>query len=241
LPGATREVRQRHPLRERLLLVLALTLAPTLPAPLDGGIARAESEEDAVSLTELAAQRRAYLEYWQELGDGGIDGLERFARTVQRVVDARYLDLGAGRPAIRLILDDLVDLFVGPAYELEKRLVMSTPAVLGDDALADDDLDLSGFAPKFRPGEGRLRHFALNAAAARNAPDALVGLAARLRGRDLSASSADSVADLATNRIGRAFSALLRRQRLSELADGETVRDWLVDHFANEVGDEIAE
>lgn len=183
-------------------------------------------------MSELLAVRNSYLDYWRELKESGVVGLERFARTVQRVVDTRAASHPADPDtAVRLILDDLVDLFVASPFRLEKYLVMSTPSVLADDALTEQDDDLLGFSPRFQSGEGRFRHFALNAAAADSAPDALVDLAARVRGGDLRPSTPDSRADTATNLVGRAFNRLLRERPLAEIGDGKTVLIWLLDRF----------
>jgi hypothetical protein len=183
-------------------------------------------------MSEATAVRTGYREYWNALGAAGVVGLERFARTVQNVVDTRAPGAGgSGERLARTVLDDLVDLFVSETYLLEKSLVMSTPSVLGGQSVRERPADLTGFAPRFQAGEGRFRHFALNAAAALSAPDALVDLAARLRGRDLLGASTDSSADRATNRIGRDFARLLRERSPAELADGETVRAWVADRF----------
>jgi hypothetical protein len=197
--------------------------------------ARAQHSRPGVAevpaMSEIEAVRGEYVEYWQALGSAGVDGLERFARTVQMVVDTRAGQHGTEDRAVRMVLDDLVDLFVSETYRREKDLVMSTPAVLGHASVREREGDLTGFAPRFQAGEGRFRHFALNAAAALAAPDALVDLAARLRGRDLLAASSDSLADLATNRIGRDFARFLRERPLLDLADGSAVRAWVVDRF----------
>lgn len=183
-------------------------------------------------MSELRAVRNSYLDYWGELEASGVVGLERFARTVQRVVDTRAAGVSASsETAVRLILDDLVDLFVDQDFRLEKAVVMSTPSVLAGDALREGRDDLNGFAHRFRAGEGRFRHFALNAAAAYTAPNALVDLAARLRGGDLRSTSPDSKADTATNLVGRAFAELLRERPLAEIADGQAVQSWLLDRF----------
>lgn len=194
--------------------------------------AQTAGEQKGVRVRELLAVRNSYLDHWRELEAGGLVGLERFASTVQRVVDTRASSHpDSPETAVRLILDDLVDLFVDNEFRLEKALVMSTPSVLADDALSEQGDDLSGFALRFRAGEGRFRHFALNAAAAYSAPNALVDLAARLRGRDLRSSSPDSRADRATNLAGRAFARLLRERPLAEIADGKAVRSWLLARF----------
>jgi hypothetical protein len=179
-------------------------------------------------VAELIEARRAELAYWHQLGASGVVGLERFALTVQRVVDLRASQSEHGREAARrLILDDLVDLFVSDHYQVEKSMVMTTPSVLGNDAVSEEEAGLEGFGALFRAGEGRFRHFALNAAASRSAPDALVELAARVRGGDLRGGSPDTVADIATNRIGREFGRLLLERPLAELANDAFVHDWI--------------
>lgn len=190
----------------------------------------------AVAVSEVLQIRRSYLAHWEALSEDGTSGLERFASTVQLVVDTRAgMQWGSRDEAVRAVLDDLADLFVGASYQLEKSLVMLSPPVLGNDAIVEEDSDLSGFAPGFQAGEGRFRHFALNAAASYAVPEALVELAARLRGRDLQGGSAenaaDRAADIATNRIGREFTRLLRQRPLGELGDGSTVRYWIIEQF----------
>ena len=186
---------------------------------------------------EIERVRRSYLERWQELGGAGVSGLERFAGTVQFIVDSRAAMTWSSRDeAVRAVLDDLVDLFVADEYIAEKKVVMLSPSVLGEDAITEEEDDLSGFASRFQAGEGRFRHFSLNAAASYALPESLVALAARLRGRDLQRPAeleGDSAADVATNRIGREFTRLLREQPLSELAGG-TVREWIVERFGEE-------
>ncbi|MEX2534907.1 MAG: hypothetical protein WD273_04825 [Trueperaceae bacterium] len=216
------------------MLRLFRVLRRALLVALLGACAPAVGERGAIPVSDSVSVRRSQLNRWHQLGEQGITGLDRFAQTVQYVVDSRAQMNQSGREVVvRSILDDLVDLFVGPRFHLEKSLIMSTAPVLGEDALTEQSGDLEGFAPKFQEGEGRFRHFALNAAAAYAAPDALVELAARIRGGDMPARSPDSVADLATNRVGRRFTRMLREQSLSELADGVSVRDWLVEQFGS--------
>lgn len=194
-----------------------------------------EEGELNIPKAQLIEVRAGYLDYWESLETRGATGLDRFALTVQRIVDTRFASHGTKpNQATRLILDDLVDLFVEQKFRVEKSLAMATPGVLGNRSLVEEDGDLSGFASQYRRGEGRFRHFALNAAASYSAPDALVDLIARLRGGDLVPGSPDSAADQATNRVGRQFARLLRDTPLVELADGQTVRDWIVDRFGEQ-------
>lgn len=190
-------------------------------------------------LNDVREVRYSYLSHWRALSrDDGVSGLERFASTVQLVVDTRAgMQWTSREEAVQAVLDDLVDLFVGDRFQLEKSLVMSSHTVLGDDAVNEEEQDLTGFAPHFQAGEGRLRHFVLNAAAANSLPDVLVELAARLRGGDLQEGSgenaADRAADIATNRIGREFNRLLRSTSLAELSSGDKVRAWLIEQFGD--------
>lgn len=184
---------------------------------------------------ELLALRSGYLDNWEELTGAGVTGLERFALTVQRVVDQRYerdhAAVESDSELLRLILDDLVDLFVTEDHAREKRLLMSSESVLGWRALGDMDDPLDGFAPHLQPGEGRYRHFALSAAGALVAPNLLVDLAARVRGNDLVPDSADSRADVATNEIGRRFTGFLRSTPIAELAGEGAVANWIREAF----------
>lgn len=206
-----------------------LVLMP--PAPSIGGALAAGQAPEEYDMSELAQVRRSYRSYWDELEASGVDGLERFASVVQRIVDTRAAE-GSPR-AVRLVLDDLVDLFVSPEHSLEKTLVMSTPAVLGDQAIDEDEESLEGFAPPFDAGEGRFRHFALNAAASFAAPEELVDLAARLRGGDMQGAGADSRGDVATNRVGQEFARLLQERGLDELAGTDAVHEWLLERFGD--------
>lgn len=207
-----------------LLLMLA-----TAQAVMAEGL---EEFELRIPRAKLIEVRAGYLDYWEYLQSEETTGLDRFALTVQRIADTRF-ESHRDEPnkAIRLILDDLVDVFVEQRFRIEKTVAMTTPAVLGSRSLGEEDGDLSGFASLYSRGEGRFRHFALNAAAAYVAPDGLVDLVARLRGGDLVPSSPDAEADRATNRVGREFARLLRETPLAELADGHTVREWIVDRF----------
>lgn len=182
------------------------------------------------SEAELRRHRRALVAGWRvEPGSQ----LERFGALVQRVVD----DAVAAHPAddaVAAALDDLVDITVPARFGLVKRLVMRSPPLIEEGVVAEDESDLNCFAPAFRAGEGRFRHFAVNAAAATLAPDALVAVAARLMGGDLpwlAPPGSDSAADLATNRVGRAFAAFLTSRPPASLAGGDAVRDWVIAAF----------
>lgn len=207
-------------LPRRLARALAALLLPLL-----AGQGAGQGDTQA-----LLALRKSYLEQWQALEADGVPGVERFASLVQRIVDTRIHD--GGDEWLQLVADDLVDLFVGEQYELEKQLVMVGPSVLGVLAIDENEGDLEGFRPPFDRGEGRLRHFALNFAASLRAPDSVVDLLARLRGRDVAGTGPDSVADLATNEAGREFADWLRSLPESRVRDGATVEEWLLDRFA---------
>jgi len=181
--------------------------------------------------------RRGYLAYWAELKqERQLSGLERFALLVQRVVDTEALEL-TGRSEVvveQAILDDLVDVMVSDGYQAEKELVMTSSSVIGRGFIHESHRDLRSFAPRFRAGEGRFRHFAMNAAAAYVLPDFLVDIFARAVGRDNDPeadASGDSAADLATNLVGRAFARFLQRTPLAELAGGDRVSRWITERF----------
>lgn len=224
-PGA----RLGEGVRRWLALLLALTVAGAQPAP---------AGEDA---ERLLARRHGYLLLWEELGRPGVGGVERFGALVQHVVDDTYRRYAARgddwleSDADHALLDDLVDIMVGAEYQREKDLVMLSPSVVRGPVIVESAADLASFAPRFRAGDGRLRHFAMNAAAAYVAPPLLVDLLARRVGGDEGdAPSGDSAADLATNEVGRAFAQLLRERPLAELADGERVAAWIEARFAGE-------
>lgn len=213
-------MRRLRGLLQRLLRAILACLLPLFAGAQEGW-----------PVEELEQTRRAYLDYWEELGASGAEGLDRFAQLVQHVVDTRAREERPDQEVVPLIVDDLVDLFVGEAYQAEKQLVMRSPSVLGEDVIAEGEGDLEGFAERFRAGEGRFRHFAMNAAASLMAPQSLVELAARLRGGDLHGDSPDSLADRESNRIGLAFVSLLQEKGPQALADGQSVRNWLLESF----------
>lgn len=217
----------------RRLLLLAL-LAGLAAAAGESEATASVSEQQSTGRQDTEEIRRSYLDHWR---DASGSGLERFSSTVQLVVDTRARMTFASRDeAVRAVLDDLVDLFVGPEYQLEKTLAMLSAPLLGGGAITEGEGDLSGFAPKFQAGEGRFRHFALNAAASYAVPETLVAITALLRGGDLRNTSpenaGDRAADIATNRIGREFTRLLRKRPLSELGGGR-VEEWLIERFGD--------
>ena len=220
--------------RARVVVLGALAATTVIPhSGLAQGIDLAEA---------IATGRMAHLRRWDSLiADSRLTGVERFACFVQIVVDdayARVTDPNSplhGLDGKRLLLDDLADLMVSDRYRLEKALVLEFgPASLGR-IVAETDADLVSFRPELRAGDGRLRHFAMNAAAAYQLPGFLVDLAARSVGNDVDSGeglSADSEADLLTNEIGREFAGYLRAHALVALADGVAVKGWILARFS---------
>lgn len=205
-----------------------------------------EVTQEASERAALLARRQGYLALWARLEqDATLDGPARFGLLVQRVVDDAYrraaergeLTAEAEREAELALLDDLVDILVQEAYQREKDLVMRSPSVIRGGVITESAADLAGFAPRFQAGEGRFRHFAMNAAAGYLLPAGLVEALARRVGGDSAEGAAadpsgDSAADLATNALGRAFAALLLARPLVDLADGESVARWVDARFA---------
>ncbi len=191
-----------------------------------------------VSKQHLLSRRQGHVERWAQLrADTFLDGAERFGVFVQHILETLYLEAAWSRPVEqdlrRAFLDDLVDLFVPPRFALFKRLVMTSPAVLSE-TITDTKEDREGFHPVLKPGGGRFRHFAMNAAAAERYPPLLVDLSARAVGYDVpwrNDPSGDTRADLAANRIGRDFSRYLRENGVGELAADAAVRDWVTARF----------
>lgn len=184
--------------------------------------------------------RLGHVEVWRELRRGPMTGLERFAHFVQYLADdalARTADPTspfAGLDAERVFLDDLVDLFVTDRFRDEKELIMASEPLLVREVISERSIDLGGFRPDLQLGEGRFRHFAMNAAAARRFPPFLVAAAARWIGGDLDDGgrlSADSQADIATNVIGRDFAAELRALGLAPFAEGGGIERWILERF----------
>ncbi|UCH25736.1 MAG: hypothetical protein JSV66_17710 [Trueperaceae bacterium] len=218
-----------------MLVGIFWTLIPTLATT----VAAEQMSAGAVDAAELLKLRRGYLAYWRQLGDDpSLDGAERFGCLVQHVVDETIRTAGFGaepeEEVKRRILDHLVDILVPPEYRDEKEFVMETAAVIESGTIVEMTDDLAGFRIELQRGDGRFRHFAMNAAAAYQVPDLLVDLAARLVGRDFDPTedpSGDSAADLLTNEIGREFATFLEAHSLSELAETQAVKVWLVERF----------
>ena len=188
----------------------------------------------------LLSRRQSYVARWEHLKADtytSLDSAERFGALVQHVVETVYLDAvwqQAEEYGLRhAVLDDLVDLFVPPRFQRLKRFVMVSPAVL-DEAIIDKKEDRQDFASTLRPGGGRFRHFAMNAAAAEYYPLLLVNLTARIVGYDVPwryDPIGDSQGDLATNRIGRDFSHFLKSNAIGELAANAAVQGWVTTRF----------
>ena len=182
---------------------------------------------------QLLSRRQGHAEAWELRTDTSSDGAERFGALVQRVVEGVYLESVWARPGERelrrAVLDDLVDLFVPERFDLFKRFVMTSPAVLTE-TIADNKVDREGFHPVLLPGGGRFRHIAMNAAAAERYPPLLVDLTARAVGYDVpwrDDPSGDTAADLAANRVGRDFAGYLKAHTVGELAADDAVKRWL--------------
>jgi hypothetical protein len=222
------------PLRPPLLAAL-LTLALPACTPLPFLSAQAE-----LGAEPWRDARLGYVAQWQRLrSDGGLSVLERFARLVQHMIDDASARTGdpispfAGLDPEQLFLDDLVDVFVPDEFRNQKELVMASAPTLVGQVIAEQTGDLSGFRADLQAGDGRFRHFAMNAAAAYRFPPFLVDAAARWMGGDLDdgrALSADSRADIASNEIGRDFAALLRSTSVADLAGG-SAEQWLIERF----------
>lgn len=206
-------------------------------APLPFLLAQAEVGDDL-----WRDPRLGYAAQWRLLrSDRSLSGLERFARQLQIMIDDAYRRSGdpaspfAGLDPRQLFLDDLVDLFVPDEFRDLKEVVMVSDPLLTGEVIVEQSGDLSGFRSELQAGDGRFRHFAMNAAAAYRFPPILVDAAARIVGGDIEDGrplSADTRADLATNTIGRDFAALLRASAPADLADGGTVERWLLARFA---------
>jgi hypothetical protein len=191
-----------------------------------------------VDSAELLRLRQGYLAFWRQLeNDPALDGAERFGCLVQHVVEDTTRVAGvevAEEEVKRRILDHLVDILVPQEHRDEKELVMDTAALIESGAIVESPADLADFRTELQQGDGRFRHFAMNAAAAYQVPDLLVDLAARFVGRDFDPAedpSGDSAADLLANEIGREFAAFLEDHSLSELVEAQVVKVWLIERF----------
>jgi hypothetical protein len=223
------------PTLRRLLLIPLLTLLLGACTPIP--VLRVQAEQGTDPWREV---RLGYVEVWAGLRRGPLSGLERFSRLVQHVADdalARSADpesVFAGIDPLQLFLDDLVDLFVPDDFRDEKGLIMASEPLLVGEVIVEGSGDLSGFRPELQAGDGRYRHFAMNAAAASRFPPFLVDAAARWIGGDIEDGrelSADSQADIATNEIGRAFAERLREVGLAAFADGDGIERWMLERF----------
>ncbi len=182
----------------------------------------------------------AFRDYYYSLSqDPPFDALDRFAETVQTVVDtcaARFGYLG-NDVVVTIILEALGDLFLPADYKQE---LLAGPPYLNSTI---GDPILTGFKPHLQRGEGRFRHFTANALAIGLdlTGGLLVNLAARIVGGDwefLEDRDGDIAADLETNAIGRDFGRLL--EQMAEdgtLNDGVTVKRFLHDRFGERSAD----
>jgi hypothetical protein len=215
-PGGQAKECGRHRWFSVVFSGILFTLSPIFSAA-DAAAQNPAGTVFEVDSAELLRLRQGYLAFWRQLeNDPALDGAERFGCLVQHVVEDTTRVAGAEvaeEEVKRRILDHLVDILVPQEHRDEKELVMETAAQQGD---------------------GRFRHFAMNAAAAYQAPDLLVDLAARFVGRDFDPAedpSGDSAADLLANEIGREFAAFLEDHSLSELVEAQVVKVWLIERF----------
>ena len=132
----------------------------------------------------------------------------------------------------KFILEDLIDIFVSLAFVEEKDIVMTlTPAVV-QKTVGDGVKD--GFRQDLAQGEGRYRHFFMNAIAVCFSPDFIVNLAARITGGDFGQDDPDVRADVTSNEKGREFGRFLH-QLLEDrrLDDGTSVEDHIRECFGD--------
>ena len=191
----------------------------------------ADPPESADPRSSLAAHRAALAGAAERLvAAEDLTGLEAFAAFLQQVADAAVARLGPEATAAaiaRLMLDDLVDLALGPQAPWIQRLLMVSPPLWAGTPVRLERFGTNGFAAVFRAGDGGLRHVALTAAGSWVAPPLWVEAAARLWGRDLvPVPGTDSAADLAANARGRAFARWLRAADRATLSDGSSVAAW---------------
>jgi hypothetical protein len=215
----------------RIVAVLTRTLPWLVLALACHPYALSAAQQD-LSASELAVHRAGLVEHAERLADrGDLSGLERFAAFVQHAADRAVTRLGAagsGRAAIRAFLDDLVDVSVSAEHAAAKRLVMVSPALYDGPPVHEAMFGTHGWAPRFRGGEGVIRHFAMSSAASYAFPPLWVELMARRLGGDLfPRPGTDGAADVAVNAAGRDFGLWLRAVEPDTFADGESVGRWI--------------
>lgn len=173
-------------------------------------------------------------------------GLEWMADTYQYVFDV-YADasyrLGLAQlpeEELRImILEDLLDVFVDNSARSIKDYASTyfRPSLEGGELVGSESAAaLTGYASQLTVGEGRYRHFILNALTRSKDPTLgqATDLLARLNGNDWGNVSGDSLADVLTNEAGRDFYAFIAGVSIQDLGDGRTVRDWLIERLAQD-------
>lgn len=134
------------------------------------------------------------------------------------------------------MLDDLVDVALGPNQPLLQRFLMVSQPRWTGPPVQIERFGTDGFAEPLVRGDGALRHFALSAAGAWVIPELWVEVAARVVGRDLVVrSGTDSAADVAANARGRAFARWLATASGANLRDGVSVAAWTHEAFGQGV------
>lgn len=196
----------------------------------------------AVAPARGPEDREDELDEWERLkGDETITDLDRWSRLVQFIVDVNLEGATDRSTFVQEVTDDLVDVFINDADY--RSWLIDGESVLGANDYIPDPAMYTGFAPVFRNGEGRFRHFSANAAVTEDeVPGPVVNLLARITGGDFNPEddpTGDIGADLATNAVGRQFPAELERlwdrmedgEDTERIDDGESVRTWMLDKF----------
>lgn len=195
----------------------------------------AGNSPDPAAVAALSEHRAALRQTWDDLLEADLTGLERVASFVQAVADRNVERLGSDAPAAawkRAVLDDLADLMVPDWRWPAVRAFMLSPRVYRGPIVHEGESGLEGFADAFRPGEGRLRHFAASAVASYALPGLAVEVGGRWLGGDFTPQSGtDEAADVRANSVGRAFAAWLAAASAETLADGTSVASWVRERF----------
>lgn len=187
----------------------------------------------------VTRRRKRLIEYWNtELRENPrLDGVQKFACLVQYAFDTG----GKGSFSKNLVINDLIDILVNPnSYQLQKSFIMQKHGSgFSINSVEIPDGDLSGFKPSLTAGDGRYRHFIMNAGLTFDTPPSgaravVLDFAVQLGTFDPAwSSNPDTIADLETNAIGREFGLFVTETSINQLGDGKTVKDWMVDKFGD--------
>ncbi len=211
-------------------------------APSAGG---ARAPGGAAAPMRSPEDRAGHIEFWNSLGED-VTAMDRWARTIQHIVDVNLPQYTDEDLFVEAVTDDMVDIFVN---DEDYRLILideGWPTVPQIQQLRDPG-QLTGLTPVFRNGEGRVRHFAANAALSEDGiPDPVIAFFGNSLGGDWfpeNDPTGDETADRETNALGRAFAdeltRLWNRQAAGELTetigDGRSVDLWMRDSFGEDV------